>query len=170
MIVVSDTTPIISLLKMNRLQLLHCLFGRVYIPFAVFEELTGNPKYQEEVSVLRESDFIQVEEVANTGDVQTIKNDGLDIGESEAIVLAKQLSADILLMDEAKGRIVASRHGLQIMGTVGILLQAFKDGFLSYHEAVDCVFSLRRNHRRISENLLMDLMKEIESIESNRQA
>ena len=170
MIVVSDTTPIISLLKMDRLPLLHSLFGSVCIPFAVFEELTGNPKYQEEVSVLRESDFVQVEEVANAGDVQAIKNDGLDIGESEAIVLAKQLSADILLMDEAKGRLVAFRHGLQIMGTVGILLQAFKDGFLSYHEAVDCVFSLRRNHRRISENLLMDLMKEIERIESSRQA
>lgn len=168
MIVVSDTTPIISLLKMNRLQLLHSLFGRVCIPFAVFEELTGNPNYQDEVSILRGSDFIQVEEVANAGDVQVIKNDGLDIGESEAIVLAKQLSADVLLMDEAKGRLVASRYGLQIMGTVGILLQAFKDGLLSYHEIIDCVFSLRRNHRRISENLLMDLMKEIERIESSR--
>jgi predicted nucleic acid-binding protein len=71
-------------------------------------------------------------------------------------------------MDEAKGRQVASRYGLQIMGTVGILLQAFKDGLLSYHEIIDCVFSLRRNHRRISENLLMDLMKEIERIESSR--
>lgn len=116
MIVVSDTTPIISLLKMNRLQLLNGLFGRVCIPFAVFEELTGNPNYQDEVSILRGSDFIQVEEVANAGDVQAIKNDGL----------------------------------------------------LSYHEIIDCVFSLRRNHRRISENLLMDLMKEIERIESSR--
>ena len=170
MIVVSDTTPIISLLKMNRLPLLHSLFGSVCIPYAVFEELTGNPKYQQEVSVLQGADFVQVEEVANTREVQSIKGDGLDIGECEAIVLAKQLSADILLMDEAKGRLVATRHGLQIMGTIGILLQSFKEGFLTRQEAVDCVFSLRQNHRRISENLLMDLLKEIDRIESSRQA
>lgn len=168
MIVVSDTTPIISLLKMNRLALLHSLFGSVYIPYAVFEELTGNPKYQEEVAVLRESDYIQVEEVVNTGEVQSIKNDGLDIGECEAIVLAKQLSAEILLMDEAKGRLVATQHGLHIMGIVGILLQSFKEGILSRQEATDCVFSLRRNHRRISEDLLIDLLKEIDQIESSR--
>ena len=167
MLVVSDTTPIISLMKMNQLPLLHRLFGAVHIPFTVFKELTDNPKYQEEIIVLQASDYIQIDNVDDVEKVESIRQTGLDAGESEAIVLAKQLSADILLIDEAKGRMVAAQHGLQIMGTIGILLQSFKSGFLSRQEIVGCICSLRRHHRRISEKLFLDLMIEIDRIDSN---
>lgn len=60
MIVISDTTPIISLLKIDRLDLLEKLFGGVQIPRGVFAELTGNPRFKTEVDAVQKSAFIQV--------------------------------------------------------------------------------------------------------------
>lgn len=59
MIVVSDTTPVISLLKLNRLNLLKDLFQEVLIPEAVFRELTDNPKFQEEARQIRDCAFVK---------------------------------------------------------------------------------------------------------------
>ena len=60
MIVISDTTPIISLLKIDRLDLLEKLFGGVQIPRGVFAELTGNPRFKTEADAVQKSAFIQV--------------------------------------------------------------------------------------------------------------
>lgn len=58
MIIISDTTPIISLLKINRLELLQSLYGEVIVPSAVYEELTTNPKFQTEAEAIKKSAFI----------------------------------------------------------------------------------------------------------------
>ena len=60
MIVVSDTTPLITLMKASRLELLEKLFGTVHIPKAVFDELTCNAAFAEEADLIRSSPFIQV--------------------------------------------------------------------------------------------------------------
>ena len=125
MIVVSDTTPLISLLKISRLDLLEKLFGEVLIPSAVFNELTTDERFQLEANQIRQEKFIVVKEVNNLESVSILKRaTGLDQGESEAIVLTDELNAELLLMDEAKGRNVSSQMGLQIMGTIGILMAA----------------------------------------------
>lgn len=88
MIVVSDTTPIISLLKINRLDLLKKLYGSVLIPL----------------------DFIECYDVRNTQALTILQAvTTLDFGESEAIILAQEHKADVLLMDKAKGRKVAQQ-------------------------------------------------------------
>ena len=105
MIVVSDTTPIISLLKINQLEILEKLFGNVQIPCAVYDELTSNSKFQEEVRKIQECTFIEIEYVEDSKSVNLLRRaTGLDAGESEAIVLVDNQNADLLLMDEVKGR------------------------------------------------------------------
>lgn len=65
MIVVSDTTPLISLLKISRLDLLEKLFGEVLIPSTVFNELTTDERFQLEANQIRQEKFIVVKEVNN---------------------------------------------------------------------------------------------------------
>lgn len=100
MIVVSDTTPLISLLKISRLDLLEKLFGKILIPQAVFNELTVDERFQMEANQIKNKKFILVKAVNNFESVGILKRAvGLDQGESEAIVLADELKADLLLMD-----------------------------------------------------------------------
>ena len=97
MIVVSDTTPLISLLKINRIDLLEKLFGDVLIPQAVFDELTADERFQLEANRIRQTKFIVVKPVNNPESANILKRaTGLDQGESEAIVLTDELKADLL--------------------------------------------------------------------------
>ena len=97
MIVVSDTTPLISLLKINRIDLLEKLFGDVLIPQAVFDELTVDERFRLEADQIRQTKFIAVKPVNNPESASILKRaTGLDQGESEAIVLTDELKADLL--------------------------------------------------------------------------
>ena len=163
MIVVSDTTPLISLLKTGRLDTLEKLFGEVRIPDAVFEELTSNPRYSNEAAAIRSFPYIDIISVSDTDAVEQVsREDGLDLGESEAIVLTQEISADLLLMDEARGRDVARSMGLRITGTVGILLLSYERGILDKDEIKDCVERLRDANRFIGERYLQLLLERIQ--------
>ena len=163
MIVVSDTTPLISLLKTGCLDTLEKLFGEVRIPDAVFEELTSNPRYKDEAATIRSFPYIDIISVSDTDAVEQVsREDGLDLGESEAIVLTQEISADLLLMDEARGRDVARSMGLRITGTVGILLLSYERGILDKDEIKDCVERLRDANRFIGERYLKLLLERIQ--------
>ena len=160
MIVVSDTTPLISLLKINQLDLLEKLFGEVLIPEAVFNELTVDERFQLEAKVIRQKEFIAVKPVNNLESVSILKRaTGLDQGESEAIVLTDELKADLLLMDEAKGRNVSAQMGLKIMGTIGILMAAYEEHELTSDEVRECVDGLQRAGRHIGQRHYQMLFK-----------
>lgn len=163
MIVVSDTTPIISLMKAGQLELLQKLFDVVYIPKVVYHELAANEAYMEEVRMVRECKFLLVEEVQNEKAVTILQNfAGLDAGESEAIILADEKQSDVLLMDEHKGRQVAKKMGITITGTIGILAQAFDEGMLMKDDVVRCIERLKESGIRISEKLYQKLREHIE--------
>ena len=152
MIVVSDTTPLISLLKINRLDLLKKLFGDVLIPQAVFDELTDDERFRLEADQIREKKFIVVKPVNNPESTNILKRaTGLDQGESEAIVLTDELKADLLLMDEAKGRNISAQMGLRIMGTIGILMAAYEEDELSSDEVRECIAGLQHAGRHIGQ-------------------
>lgn len=121
MIVIADTTPLISLMEINRLDLLKELFEKVSILQAVYRELTGNPLFQNEVREIESSEYIQVVSVDNKRAVGILRRaTGLDAGESKVIVLTDEQQGNLLLADKAKGRNVAKQMGIKIMGTIGI--------------------------------------------------
>ncbi len=165
MLIISDTTPIISLMKAGQLNLLEKMFGSVVIPKAVYDELTVNKNFEKEIESFKRCTFVKVEAVANESSVNILRNvTGLDAGESEAIVMVEEKQADLLLMDEHKGRQVAKKMGIRITGTIGILLQAFDDKILTKEAVERCLVLLKESNIRISENLCNKVYGHIEKI------
>jgi uncharacterized protein len=121
-IVVSDTSPITALLTIGQIEILHALYGAVKIPPAVDEELRA---WHVDVP-----DFIQVVPVHPDPLLNELQQT-LDRGEAEAIVLAKHLNADLLLMDEALGRQAARKEHMPVIGLMGVLLIAKKKGLVA---------------------------------------
>ena len=106
MMVVSDATPLISLMKAEMLALLEPLFHEVLIPEAVFSELTVNPDYAEEAQQIKNSQFIRVVSVTEQKAVDVLRrSSGLDLGESEAIIYADDHHADVSKSCQSHGPI-----------------------------------------------------------------
>ena len=157
MIIISDTTPIISLIKINRLDLLEELFGEVLIPDAVFRELTTNVTFKEEADIVKSSEFIKVSSIQNRKSLEILQAaSGLDAGESEAIILADELKSDVLIIDERRGRKVAQNLGIAITGTIGILIQAYHEKILSEEEVKSCFEYLKNSSIRLSDTLIQE--------------
>ncbi len=105
-----------------------------------------------------------VKVVQNAKSVDILKRaTGLDQGESEAIILTDELNADLLLMDEAKGRMVSSQMGLKIMGTIGILMAAYEEKELTAEEVRECMEGLQNAGRHIGRKhyqMLLDKLRD----------
>ncbi len=121
-IVVSDTSHLRALEFVDHLELLSQLFQEVIIPPAVADELREPARRFRAVDVAR-FPFLRVVVPQSLGEVNRLLS-ALDRGESEALVLAGELRADAVLIDEADGRRVALEMGLVPIGTLGILVRA----------------------------------------------
>ena len=123
MIVVSDSSPLIALSRIKALELLKSLYTQVFIPQAIYHEVVQEGKGREGSEAVASASWIQVRSVQDSIAVELLQEQ-LDRGESEAIVLALELAASLLLIDEARGRRVAQSRGLNHVGTVGIIVLA----------------------------------------------
>lgn len=121
MIVVSDTSAITSLLQIGRVQILQQMYGTVFVPDAVERELR--------CSHAALPDFIIAVPVHDAEGVARFLPQ-LQQGEAEAIVLAKEVKARALLIDEKRGRAVAMQEGLRVIGLVGVLTAAKMKGLI----------------------------------------
>jgi predicted nucleic acid-binding protein len=119
MIVVADTSPLNYLILLERVEVLRVLYGRVVIPEAVARELRSarSPELVREW-IGDAPEWLEVCEVTGTGDAALAK---LDDGEREAILLAEELRADALILDERAGRQEAERRKIRVIGTVRVL-------------------------------------------------
>ncbi len=122
MIVVSDTSPITSLLQTGQAELLHVLFDEVLMPPAVQAELL---RFHSELP-----DWLLARPIVGQQQADVL-SEILDRGEAEAIVLAEECHADYLLIDEKRGRQQAEARGLMAIGLLGVLLLAKRAGQLA---------------------------------------
>jgi predicted nucleic acid-binding protein len=150
MLVVSDTSPISSLIQIDRAELLVDLFGAVCVPAAVGNELK---RFHSAIPP-----FVELRHVSDRTRVELLQQD-LDLGEAEAIVLAGEIGADYLLMDERRGRIYARQAGITVIGLLGALLLAKQRGLIA--SVKECILHLRdRAGFYVSEPLIEKMLRQ----------
>ncbi|HLD05454.1 MAG TPA: DUF3368 domain-containing protein [Candidatus Nanoarchaeia archaeon] len=139
--IVSNSSPLILLAKINQLKLLKDLFGKVFIPRAVYEEVIVHGKqesYSDAFLLERSMDeLIFVRDVKGSWMKEAIRlAKVLGKGESEAILLATQERANLLLIDDAESRKTAQVHKIACRSTPGLLLDAFRKRILRREEYI----------------------------------
>lgn len=123
MIVVSNTSPIINMAAIGQLELLRKLYKRLVIPQAVYHEITVKGLWQVGAEEIEKLKWIEVEEISDKNLTEALKLE-LDEGEAEAIALAMGIKADLLLIDERRGRKIADHFGLKYVGLLGAIIEA----------------------------------------------
>lgn len=156
--VVSDTSPVRALEFIGELWILERLFGEVIIPPTVALELL-EPTDPLRIVEYADSPFIRVQATADAARVSELMRQKLDRGESEAIALALEIEASPILIDESRGRRIATSNGLTVVGTLGILLAAKRKGLIdSVRDRID---QLRRDLEFfVGEQLRLHVLKE----------
>ncbi len=127
--IISNTTPINNLIHLNQLPLLTELFGRIYIPLAVADELDViHHNYSIYQKLIADQQII-IKAATNNFLVQQLLP-SLHLGEAQAISLCLELQAKLFLIDDKDGRTVAAVNKIPAAGTLGILLRAKKEGLI----------------------------------------
>ena len=133
MIVVSDSTALIGLSAIGGLEWLRELYSIVIIPQAVYREVIIDGSGKAGSKEVASADWIQTRTIQNHNDKIYLMNViGLDEGESEAIVLAAEIGADLLLLDDSDARQYARKRHLKITGMVGVILAAKQKGIVGF--------------------------------------
>ena len=148
--VVSNTGPILALAHIGQLELLRELFNNIILPPAVRAEIIDETSSAAVAGV----QWISVQPVRDALAVQLLREQ-LDSGESEAVVLAKELSADLVLLDERAATRRARALGLTALGTLSVLLAAKQSGH------VDAIKPLLEQLRKLDFYMSTDLYHEV---------
>lgn len=156
MIVVSDSTILIGLAKIGKLDLLREIFSKVYIPEEVFKEVTERGKKKPGSQVIRESWWIETKQIKDNTQVNFLMA-SLEKGEAEVLALAKEIKADLILLDEEKARKSAVIAGFEVMGLLGLLIVAKNLGLLK--EIRSSIEELKRKRFRISDKIVVEVLR-----------
>ncbi len=154
--VVSDSTILIGLAKIDKLFLLQELFSEVSIPQAVFEEVVTNAPTKPGAATVKTCPWIQTAPIKDRMQVHLLMA-SLEQGEAEVLTLAKELHADIVLVDEEKARKSAVLAGFKVMGLLGVLIAAKNLGLLT--EIRPVIEQLQRERFRLSQKIIHETLK-----------
>ncbi len=159
--IISNASPLIALSNIGQLELLNKLFQKIIIPKAVYQEVVdegdGKPGAVEVKKAVNK--WIEVKEVKNLDEVKALRA-LLDYGETEVIVLAQEIKADLLILDNKEPRIFAKHLGFRLIGTIGVLILANEKGFLK--NPLEKIFELREKGFYISDRLLKEIIKQLD--------
>jgi predicted nucleic acid-binding protein len=140
---------LIALAIIGKLNLLEKLYEEIVVPFAVYKEVTEKEKpFSKELRLFLSN---RTKQIANRLAVEVLISD-IGIGESESIVLALEEKPDLVLIDDLKARKFAKMYGLEIIGTMGILLKAKKKGLIT--EIKPLITELLSNGIRIGNRII----------------
>lgn len=164
MIIISDTSVITNLAAIEHLHLLPQLYHEVIIPEAVYRELTDLEFPVPGSLEVQSASWLDIRQVCDRSMVERLKVEArLDPGESEAIALALELNADLLLIDERRGRSEANRLGLRISGLLGLLVEAKHRQFIvAVKPLIDNLIEI--SEFRVSENLYNQILKTVDEL------
>lgn len=158
MIVISDTSPLCYLLLIDCIDLLPQLYERILIPQSVCDELLNSETPEVVRNWLLEPPlWLDIQCVI--GEIDPALFD-LDLEEREAITLAEQLNADLLLLDDGKARRIAAQRDLPIIGVLGILGTAAQRNLIQFPEAIA---RLQQTTFRASPKLIQSLLKQFQA-------
>ncbi len=155
-LIISDSTTIITLLNIGRLDVLKNIFSLVYLPQKVYDEVVIEEK------IVLDKEFFVVKKI-NDKNLYTLLSKSLDAGECEAIVLAKEMELS-LIIDEKKGRKIASNLGLNIFGFIGLLLLNYKKEMLTKEDTLDVFYKAKEQGFRVGETLENEFLKMVENL------
>lgn len=130
MSIVVNATPLVSLSILGQLDLLPRIFGRVYLPCAVYDEVITRGRGKAGHEALIAVDWFQTADVLNV-DLKSSIMLQLDEGEAEVITIAKDKRIPLVCIDEFAGRPYAKLIGLDVIGTLGVLLIAKQRGYIA---------------------------------------
>ncbi|HHD82163.1 MAG TPA: DUF3368 domain-containing protein [Campylobacterales bacterium] len=156
-VVVSDSTTLISLINIERFELLFKFSDQIIITPAVYHEVTVKKLAKRVIDEYMALSKVSISEVKNIKKVNELLI-RLDLGESESIVLAEEKNL-ALIIDEKRGKSIALSFGLKAIGLIGILLVYKKRGYLSSTELIEIVEELREVDFRVSDKLLKLLLE-----------
>jgi predicted nucleic acid-binding protein len=135
MIIISDSSPLIALGRIGRLDILRVIFGSLILPDAVWKEVVEAGMQKLGANEVGIAPWIS-RQSANDLDLVNLLRHDLGAGEAEAIVLARECNADFLLIDERLGRSAAKSLGLKVVGLVGVLIEARERGLITDAESL----------------------------------
>jgi predicted nucleic acid-binding protein len=155
-IVVTDSTVLIGLAKLGKLTLLKEIFSKVTIPEEVFKEVVERGKDKPGSKLIKESSWIETTVVEDKTQVSFLMG-SLERGEAEVLALARELEADLILLDEEKARKSAIIAGFSVMGLLGLFNLAKNIGLI--HEVRPLIDELMTKKFRLSDNVIEEALK-----------
>ena len=156
-IIISDSTTLISLINIERFELLFKFSEKIIITPSVYSEVIVKKSAKRIIDEYIRLEKVMVTEVSNVQKVKELLI-RLDLGESESIVLAEEKNLP-LIIDEKKGKKVALSFGIKSIGLIGILLLYKKKKYLLNEEIITIVDELREVNFRVSDLLLRLLLE-----------
>jgi predicted nucleic acid-binding protein len=155
---VCNSSPIILAAKIGLVPVLKRMFETIYIPKAVFHEITS--KEDAQIKELMQGDFIRQKEIKNIESARMLTR-FLGKGEVESILLSGEINADLLIIDDKKGRNYADSMGIKTIGIVGVIIKAYRGGLLDDFEHM--LTELKNAGFWIREDFLQSIIRSVKS-------
>lgn len=154
--VVVNSTPLIALSIINKLDILKQLYGKVYVPYGVYEEICVEGSSRVGSDILKNTDFLIIEKIKNE-DARKFFQTSLHKGEVEVMILGNEIKVDLCIIDDLLARKYAKYLGFNITGTLGILIKAKEKGIIQ--DVKSLADELIRNNIYIDDKLYRKVME-----------